>query len=70
MVTANEGKRHQALAESLGVDKYLLKPVPLERLLSAAVEVLGDFEPSDDDEADEEELDQLDGADGDESDED
>ena len=26
MVTANEGKRHQAYAESLGVDKYLLKP--------------------------------------------
>jgi DNA-binding response OmpR family regulator len=33
MVTANEGKRHQAYAESLGVDAYLLKPVPLERLI-------------------------------------
>ncbi|MDX2119418.1 MAG: response regulator [Planctomycetota bacterium] len=40
MVTANEGKRHQAYAESLGVDAYLLKPVPLERLLSRAVELL------------------------------
>lgn len=40
MVTANEGRRHQAYAESLGVDKYMLKPVPLERLLSAAVELL------------------------------
>lgn len=33
MVTANEGKRHQAYAESLGVDGYLLKPVPLQRLI-------------------------------------
>lgn len=40
MVTANEGKRHQAYAESLGVDAYLLKPVPLERLLSRAAELL------------------------------
>lgn len=37
MVTANEGKRHQAYAESIGADKYLLKPVPLERLLDEAV---------------------------------
>ena len=40
MLTANEGRRHQAYAESLGVDKYLLKPVPLERLLSVSVELL------------------------------
>lgn len=40
MVTANEGKRHQAYAESLGVDKYMLKPVPLERLLETAIELL------------------------------
>ena len=40
MVTANEGKRHQAYAESLGVDRYMLKPVPLERLLDAAVELV------------------------------
>jgi DNA-binding response OmpR family regulator len=33
MVTANEGKRHQAYAESLGVDGYLLKPVPLQKLI-------------------------------------
>ena len=36
MVTANEGKRHQAYAESLGVDKYLLKPIPLTKLLDEA----------------------------------
>ncbi|MCC6321373.1 MAG: response regulator transcription factor [Phycisphaerales bacterium] len=39
MVTANEGKRHQAYAESLGVDSYLLKPVPLSQL----VEVIDDL---------------------------
>jgi DNA-binding response OmpR family regulator len=40
MVTANSGKRHQAYAESLGVDGYLLKPFPLEHLLDKAVELL------------------------------
>ncbi|MFN0011013.1 MAG: response regulator transcription factor [Phycisphaerales bacterium] len=40
MLTANEGKRHQAYAESLGVDKYLLKPAPLERLIAVAVELV------------------------------
>jgi len=40
MVTANEGKRHKAYAESLGVDRYLFKPVPLETLLNAAVELI------------------------------
>ena len=40
MLTANEGKRHQAYAESLGVDKYLLKPAPLERLISVAEELV------------------------------
>ena len=50
MVTANEGKRHQQYAETLGVDGYLLKPVRLERLITLAEELLGDF---DDDEIDE-----------------
>ncbi len=40
MLTANEGKRHQAYAESLGVDKYLLKPAPLERLISVAEDLI------------------------------
>ena len=40
MVTANEGKRHQAYAESLGVDAYLVKPVPLEVLISTCVDLL------------------------------
>jgi DNA-binding response OmpR family regulator len=40
MITANEGKRHQAYAESLGVDAYLHKPVRLERLVTLAKDLL------------------------------
>lgn len=53
MVTANEGKRHQAYAEQLGVDKYLLKPVPLERLVDAAVELIEKDDAQYDDEEEE-----------------
>ena len=40
MVTANEGRRHQAYAESLGVDRYMQKPVPLGKLLDVAAELV------------------------------
>lgn len=40
MVTANEGRRHRAYAESLGVSAYLNKPVPMELLIETALEVL------------------------------
>lgn len=40
MLTANEGKRHQAYAESLGVDRYLLKPAPLEKLVEVCREMV------------------------------
>ena len=40
MVTANEGRRHKAYAESLGVSAYLNKPVPMGLLLDTAVEIL------------------------------
>ena len=33
MVTANEGKRHMAYAQALGVSEYFYKPVSLERLI-------------------------------------
>lgn len=49
MVTANEGRRHQAYAESLGVDRYMQKPVPLGKLLEVAAELV-DQELEDDDE--------------------
>lgn len=48
MVTANEGRRHQAYAESLGVDRYMQKPVPLGKLLEVAAELV-DQELEDDD---------------------
>lgn len=54
MVTANEGKRHQAYAEALGADRYLLKPVPLDKLLDEAVRVLDERDADLDDEDDEE----------------
>jgi DNA-binding response OmpR family regulator len=53
MVTANEGRRHQEYARSLGVDDYLLKPVPLGRLVSLAAELL-DKQDREDEAADEE----------------
>ena len=42
MVTANEGKRHQQYAETLGVDGYLIKPVRLEHLITMSMRLLGD----------------------------
>lgn len=53
MVTANEGKRHEAYAGSLGVDRYLQKPVPLTQLLAVAAEIM-DARDAEDDAADEE----------------
>ena len=50
MVTANEGRRHQAYAESLGVDRYLLKPVPLQRLIDAAAELIAEQDSAEDEE--------------------
>ncbi len=47
MVTANEGKRHQAYAQSLGVDRYLLKPVPLSRLIDTAVTLIDEADEAD-----------------------
>lgn len=35
MVTANEGTRHRAYAEQLGVDDYICKPFDLDRLLES-----------------------------------
>jgi DNA-binding response OmpR family regulator len=40
MITANQGVRHRAYAESLGVDLYLNKPVRMDRLLEAVKQLL------------------------------
>jgi DNA-binding response OmpR family regulator len=41
MITANEGSRHRAYAEFLGVKDYLRKPFALEKLVKAVDKVLG-----------------------------
>lgn len=41
MITANEGNRHKAYAEMLGVDDYIRKPFPMDRLLESVKRLLG-----------------------------
>jgi len=41
MITANEGVRHKAYAESLGVDVYLNKPFRMEKLIDSVKKLLG-----------------------------
>lgn len=41
MVTANEGSRHKAYAEMLGVDNYIRKPFAMDKLMDAVQELLG-----------------------------
>jgi DNA-binding response OmpR family regulator len=40
MITANEGSRHKAYAEMLGVDDYLRKPFAMDRLLESVERLL------------------------------
>src|SRR5579885_2586396 len=47
MITANEGSRHKAYAEYLGVIDYIRKPVAMERLLEAVHRGLGQSGPAD-----------------------
>lgn len=41
MITANEGSRHKAYAEMLGVDEYLRKPFAMDKLLDAVARQIG-----------------------------
>lgn len=41
MVTANEGKRHEAYARSIGIDEYLTKPIRMDKLMTTAYALLG-----------------------------
>ena len=47
MITANQGKRHMAYAKAMGVDAYLIKPVPLQRLVDTVADLLDDDESGD-----------------------
>lgn len=47
MITANEGGRHKAYAEMLGVDDYLRKPFAMDVLLDAVERVIGPAETPD-----------------------
>jgi CheY-like chemotaxis protein len=40
MITANEGSRHKAYAEMLGVDDYIRKPFAMDRLLDSVKRLL------------------------------
>lgn len=40
MITANEGSRHKAYAEMLGVDDYIRKPFPMGRLIESVSRLL------------------------------
>lgn len=42
MITANEGSRHKAYAEMLGVDDYIRKPFAMDRLLDSVQRLLGE----------------------------
>jgi len=46
MITANEGSRHKAYAEYLGVIDYIRKPFAMERLLEAVQRGLNPQEPA------------------------
>jgi DNA-binding response OmpR family regulator len=41
MITANEGARHKAYAEMLGVDDYIRKPFAMDKLVEAVQRLLG-----------------------------
>ena len=45
MITANEGSRHKAYAEYLGVIDYIRKPFAMERLLEAVNKALNTPRP-------------------------
>jgi DNA-binding response OmpR family regulator len=40
MITANEGSRHKAYAEMLGVDDYIRKPFAMDRLMESVNRLL------------------------------
>jgi DNA-binding response OmpR family regulator len=45
MITGNEGSRHRAYAEFLGVKDYIRKPFAMEKLVRSVDKILGVDEP-------------------------
>ena len=41
MITANEGARHKSYAEMLGVDDYVRKPFPMDKLIASVQRLVG-----------------------------
>jgi DNA-binding response OmpR family regulator len=50
MITANEGSRHKAYAEYLGVVDYIRKPFAMERLMEAVNKAFAQTGPAKEDE--------------------
>src|SRR5205085_7421954 len=50
MITANEGSRHKAYAEYLGVVDYIRKPFAMERLLDAVSKAFAQSKPAEEEE--------------------
>lgn len=50
MITANQGKRHMAYAQAMGVDAYLNKPIALDRLVDTVVRLLDEVDAEYEDE--------------------
>jgi DNA-binding response OmpR family regulator len=48
MITGNEGSRHRAYAEMLGVKDYIRKPFAIEKLVRSAEKILGTDTGADD----------------------
>lgn len=48
MITANEGGRHKAYAEMLGVETYLRKPFAMDMMLEAVEKALSRIDEADD----------------------
>jgi DNA-binding response OmpR family regulator len=45
MITGNQGARHKAYAQSLGVAEYMTKPVKMDKIISMAEKLIGAAAP-------------------------
>ena len=45
MITGNQGARHKAYAQSLGVAEYMTKPVKMDKIIATAEKLIGAATP-------------------------